>query len=207
MNAQMQKQILLGGLAGLFVAALSYFLLGGKRDELKETNNQIDVLKKDVDKGWQLKANAEKFQQQAEELQKRIDELVKLMPTEDDRGEIPYQMKKLADTAGIDQSAFSLEQPNKKDYYTEYPVKYTYRVGFHTFGHFASLVSGYGKMINLHDVQIKRIAAGKGMFPAEAVCKVTAFVYNPGAPELPPPEDPKAKKKPSAPKRTAGGED
>ena len=41
MNSQLQKQILIGGLAGLLVLVLIYFLLGGKRDDLtalKATN-------------------------------------------------------------------------------------------------------------------------------------------------------------------------
>lgn len=202
MNAQLQKQIILGGLAGLFAAALTWFLLGGKRDELKEANNRIEQLKKDVSRGYGLKQNAEKFQAEAEALQKRIDDLVKIMPTEDDKGDLPYRMKKLADSAGVDLMSFKLEAAIKKEYFTEHPIEFKLRVGFHTFGHFTSLVSGFEKIINVSDIQLKRLSGGKTLLPAEAICRVTAFVYNPNAVEVPPAP---VKKPGAAPVKSRGG--
>jgi Tfp pilus assembly protein PilO len=140
-----------------------------------------------VDKGYSLKANAKKLEKEIEENQKYIDALIKIMPTDSDRGEIPYRMKKLADTAGIDQISFVVESPIKKDYYTEHPFTFSFRVGFHSFGQFASLVSGYEKIINIKEMQFKREAKTGGIFPASVTCRISAFVYNPEPPPPPPP--------------------
>ncbi len=178
MNTQLRNQILMGALAGIVLSIVIYFVLGGKRDELVSIQANIVSLQKEVDKGYQLKANYEKLKDEVAKTEKRLDELIKVMPSEQDRGELPIRMKKLADNAGIDQSSFALEPPIKTTYYTEYPVKFDFRVGYHSFGQFASLISGYEKIINMTNIQFKR-ADSKSVFPATATCRISAFVYNP----------------------------
>jgi type IV pilus assembly protein PilO len=178
MNTQLRNQILMGALAGIVLSIVIYFVLGGKRDELVSIQASIDSLQKEVDKGYQLKANYEKLKDEVSKTEKRLDELIKVMPSEQDRGEMPIRMKKLADNAGIDQSSFNLEAPIKTTYYTEYPVKFDFRAGYHSFGQFASLISGYEKIINMTNIQLKR-ADARSVFPATVTCRISAFVYNP----------------------------
>jgi len=185
MNSNLQKQVLIGGLAGILIMALTYILLGGMRDELASLIATNATLQKEVDKGYSLKANAQKLKKEIEEQQKYIDALIQIMPTDSDRGEIPYRIKKLADSAGIDQVSFVVESPIKKDYYTQHPFSFTFRAGFHSFGQFTSLVSGYDKIINLTDLKFKREKSG-GIYPTTVTCKVSAFVYNPEPPPPPP---------------------
>lgn len=182
MNPQLQKQILLGTLAGILVSGLVWFLLGGKRDEIKALDAGIEVLQQEVNKGTALKANAEKLRQEIAQQEKRIDELIKVMPNEQDRNELPYRTKKLADTCGIDQQLFVNENPVKKQYFTEYPVKFEFKAGYHTLGQFASLISGYEKIINLSDLTVTRDHTTRGVYSAKLICRVTAFVYNPTSP-------------------------
>jgi Tfp pilus assembly protein PilO len=181
MNPQLQKQILLGALAGIIVSGLVWFLLGGKRDEVKALDASIEVLQQEVNKGVALKANAEKLRQEIAQQKIRIDELIKIMPNEQDRGELPYRIKKLADTAGIEQQLFANEGPIKKEFYTEYPVKFEFRAGYHSLGQFASLISGYEKIINLSDIVMVRDASTRGVYAAKLSCKVSAFIYNPNS--------------------------
>ncbi len=192
MNTQLRNQILWGALAGIVLSIVIYFILGGKRDELVSVQASIDNLQKEVDKGFQLKANYEKLKDEVGKQEKRIDDLIKVMPSEQDRGEMPIRMKKLADNAGIDQSSFALEGPIKTTYYTEYPVKFDFRAGYHSFGQFTSLISGYEKIVNLTNIQFKR-ADAKSVFPATVSCRISAFVYNP-AQAAPAPDAPSAKK-------------
>ncbi len=192
MNTQLRNQILMGALAGIVLSIVIYFVLGGKRDELVSIQASIDSLQKEVDKGYQLKANYEKLKDEVSKTEKRLDELIKVMPSEQDRGEMPIRMKKLADNAGIDQSSFALEPPIKTTYYTEYPVKFDFRVGYHSFGQFASLISGYEKIINMTNIQFRR-ADSKSVFPAAVTCRISAFVYNPTQPSSDSNAEPKKK--------------
>ncbi|HLO66277.1 MAG TPA: type 4a pilus biogenesis protein PilO [Holophaga sp.] len=180
MNSQLQKQLLIGGLAGLLLAILIVFFLQGMRDELKGLKVANEGLRAEVAKGYALKANYEKLKAEVAEQEKVIEELIKIMPTDADRGELPYRIKKLADTAGIEQVSFSLQGPQAKDYYTEYPVAFTFKAGYHSLGQFASLISGYEKIINLSDLTMKR-EGGNSLYPISVTCRVSAFVYNPNS--------------------------
>jgi type IV pilus assembly protein PilO len=201
MNSQLRNQILIGGLAGLLVAVLAWFLLGGKRDDLRSLEATNEALQKDVDKGYALKANYEKLKVEVAQQEKVIEELIKIMPTETDRGEIPYRVKKVADQAGVEQVSFKVESAIKRDYYTEYPFTFQFRSGFHNFGQFTSLVSGYEKIVNLSELSLKR-EPNRAAFPVAITCRISAFVYNPMDPK---PEPPKKGARP-APAKAAAGE-
>ena len=181
MNSQLQKQLLIGGLAGVLVAVLIWFFLGGKRDDLQALRTVNVGLEKDVAKGVALKFNYEKLKAEVAQQEKVIEELIKIMPTDTDRGEIPYRIKKLADTAGIEQISFTLLPPLAKDYYTEYPVQFSFRAGYHSLGQFTSLLSGNDKIINISDLSMHR-EANNALYPMVVNCKISAFVYNPAAP-------------------------
>jgi len=181
MNAQLRKQILIGGLTGLLILVLIYFFLGGKRDDLAALNAANAALEVEVNRGYALKDIYEKLKVEVAQQEKTIEDLIRIMPTDTDRGEIPYRVKKLADAAGIEQVSFSLAPAVVKEYYTEYPVQFTFRAGYHTLGQFASLVSGYEKIINLTDLQMKR-EGGTSLYPVNATCRISAFVYNPAKP-------------------------
>lgn len=189
MNPQLQKQIGIGAVAGMVLTGLVYFLLGGKRTELEALNADVKTLQSEVDKGKLLKASFEKLKEEVARQDKRIEELIKIMPSEADYGEIPYRIKKIADDAGIDQVAFSLKPDRKDAYYTEKPVEFEFRVGYHAFGQFASLVSGYDKIINISNIEFARKTDNRSVYPATVKCTISAFVYNP---EPPPPEPVKA---------------
>ncbi len=199
MNPQLQKQIGVGALAGIVLAGLVYFLLGGKRSDLESINADVKTLQADVDKGKLLKASYEKLREEVAKQDKRIEELIKIMPSETDYGEIPYRIKKIADDAGIDQVSFSLKPERKDSYYTEKPVEFEFRVGFHSFGQFASLVSGYNKIINISNIEFNRKTDARSVYPASVKCTISAFVYNPE----PPPADPVKQPAAAAPKAGA----
>jgi Tfp pilus assembly protein PilO len=181
MNSRLKKQILIGGLAGLLVLVLIYVFLGGKRDDLAALKTSNAALTAEVNRGYALRDVYEKLKLEVSQQEKMIDELIRIMPTEDDRGDLPYRIKKLADTAGIEQVSFSLDKPNPQPYYTEYPVLFTFRAGYHTLGQFASLVSGFEKIISINDLNLKREGTN-ALYPVTVTCRISAFVYNPGKP-------------------------
>lgn len=183
MDSRLLKQILVGGLAGILVFVLTYIFLGSKREELENLKAQKSKLEMEVAKGIQLKANYEKLKTEVAEQERQIEQLVKLMPTNTDKGEVPYRIKKLADTAGIEQMAFKEEAPIKKEFYTEYPFTFTFKAGYHTFGQFTSLISGYDKIINVSEMQMRREGGKKSIFPTGVTSRVSAFVYNPDPPK------------------------
>jgi Tfp pilus assembly protein PilO len=193
MDPQLQKQIGVGAVAGIVLAGLVYFLLGGKRGDLEAINADVKTLQTDVDKGKLLKSSFEKLREEVNKQDKRIEELIKIMPSDTDYGEIPYKIKKIADDAGIDQVAFSMKPERRDSYYVEKPVEFEFRVGFHSFGQFASLISGYEKIINISNIEITRKEDKRSVYPANVKCTISAFIYNPEPPPAEPGKKPAAR--------------
>lgn len=198
MNPQLQKQIGAGALAGIILAGLVYFMLGGKRGELDSIRADNNTLQAEVEKGKLLKATYEKLREEVAKQDKRIEALIKIMPSEVDYGEIPYRIKKIADDAGIDQVSFALKPERKDTYYTEKPVEFEFRVGYHSFGQFASLVSGYDKIINVSNIEFVRKTDNRSVYPATVKCVISAFIYNPEPPPPAPSRKPAAAPAPKA---------
>ncbi|MBS1766797.1 MAG: type 4a pilus biogenesis protein PilO [Acidobacteria bacterium] len=186
MNPNLQKQILVGLVAGAVIFGVSYLLLSGKRDDLKAISDKVVKLDLDVQKGRQLKANYEKLKEEVEKSQARIDKLVALMPTDTDTGQIPYKIKKLADDAAIDQSSFTVKGERKDKYYTERMIDFTFRAGYQNFGQFASEVSGYDRIISLSNLQFQRIDSTNSPYAMTVHATVSAYVYNPEPPAAAP---------------------
>lgn len=202
MDPQLRNQLVVGALAGLLVSGLTYYLLGTKRSDRDALLADCKTLQAQVDKGKLLKGSYEKLREEVARQDKRIEELIRIMPSEADYGEIPYRIKKIADNAGIEQVAFALKPERREAYYTEKPVEFEFRVGFHTFGQFASLISGYDKIINISNVEFTRKVDGRSLQPATVKCVISAFVYNPEAPAA----EPGKKPAPAAPKSGAKDE-
>jgi len=210
MNPQLRNQILIGAVAGIVVAGLVFLFLGGKRDELSAAEAANKVLSAEVDKGNQLKANAKKLEEEIKIQKARLNELIQMMPTDADRGDIPYRIKKLADAAGIEVTFFSSETgaagaPDLSNpYYNRYPVKFKFLAGYHAFGQFTSLLSGFEKIIGLNDLAMTKNPASRALFPVLIECKISAYVYKPD----PPPQAaaPAAPKPASAGKAGGGAE-
>ena len=186
MNARLPKQILIGGLAGLLVLVLTYLFLGGQREDLAGLKASNATLTQEVNRGFNLRDIYEKLKLEVSQQQKTIDDLIRIMPTEEDRGELPSRIKKLADSAGIEQVSFSVDKAIAQTYYTEYPVLFTFHAGYHTLGQFTSLVSGFEKIVNISDLSMKREPTNS-LYPVMVTCRISAFVYNPAKPAAPAP--------------------
>ena len=101
------------------------------------------------------------------------------------------------------QLSFSLKPERKDTYYTEKPVEFEFRVGYHSFGQFASLVSGYDKIINVSNIEINRKADKAAIYPATVKCIISAFIYKPE----PPPAAPAKKPAPATALKAGAKED
>jgi type IV pilus assembly protein PilO len=181
MNPQLQRQILVGVIAAVVIGALAYFGTSGKREEIATLKSKNEDLQRKVDQGKMYKKQYEQLQEEVAKQQKRIDDLIKIMPNAADVNALPYQVKKLSDTAGLMQTSFAAKGEAKKEYYTEKLMDFEFKASYQTFGQFASLVSGYERIININSLEMSR-PTGTGnsaIYPAIVKCNISAFVYNP----------------------------
>jgi len=186
MTPQLSRQILAGALIGLLVSGAVWYSLSGTRDELaamRAANDQLDAA---VKKGVQTKSDYETLKQDVGEQEKRIAELVSLMPLESERTGIAYKVQKLASASALGQvqNWSSTDKPTKSEYYTEYPTTYKYSGGFHEFGKFLSFVSGFEKIINISDIVMTR-ETGRAVGSASIEFRLSIYVYDPKSTENP----------------------
>ncbi len=186
MNPNLQKQILIGALVGIVVAGLTYLSLGGKREERNNLIIQNGKLEQDVAKGKGPKKAYEQPKEKVPKLESELEQLIKLMPTDTDTGEIPYKIKKIADTAGIEQTSFTVKGERRDKYYTERTLEFTFRGGFNSLGQFASGVSGHDKIISISNLELARLVNTKNSpYSMSAKTVISAYVYNPEPQQAP----------------------
>lgn len=196
MNPELQKQILVGIIAMVVAGAGAFFGTNSKREERDALLASTVELQKKVDEGKFLKKQYEALLEETKSQEARIDALIKIMPTSGDVNVLPYQVKKLSDTAGLLQTSFLSKGETKKEYYTEKHMDFEFKGSFHTFGEFASQVSGYERIININSIEMTR--SKESLYPAVIKCSISAFLYNADAPAPKPSAKPAAAKAPAA---------
>jgi type IV pilus assembly protein PilO len=182
MLPQLGKQFLVGAVLGILVFGGVWFSLSGKRTDLEALKGENELLGAEVEKGRQLKANYEALGKKVKEQEKKIAELVALLPLEGERTRVAYMVQKLAVASALGQvqTWANADKPIKNDYYMEYPTTYKYLGGFHEFGRFLSFVSGYEKIINISDIVMTR-ETGRANASASIEFRLSIYVYDPSA--------------------------
>jgi type IV pilus assembly protein PilO len=170
---------MVGALLGLLASGGAWHFLSGDRAalaELKAANGRLDA---EVKRGAQVKADYEALKDGALEQEKRIAEMVALMPLEGERARVAQMVQKLASASALGQvQSWSADKPTKSEYYTEYPTVYKYSGGFHEFGKFLSLVSGLEKTVNISDIVMTR-ETGRAAGSATIEFRLSIYVYAP----------------------------
>jgi type IV pilus assembly protein PilO len=169
-------------LLGLIASCVLWFSLGTKRSQLYELKNSNEKLAVEVEKWIQVKANYENLRNEVDEQKIRITELIKLFALTNERTKVIYIVQKLATLSGLGQfqDQKNTDKPIKNEYYSEYPSTFKYLGGFHEFGRFLSLVSGYEKIINISDIVMTRNMT-KNVNPASIEFRLSVYVYDPSA--------------------------
>ena len=184
MDPQLSKQLIAGPLIGLLMAGGAWYSLGFKREELAEMKEINILLEAEVAKGRQLKASYEVLKKEVEEQEERIAELVKLFPLESERARVTQMVQRLASNAGLGrmQDQRNSNTPTKKEYYSEWETTYRYTGGFHEYGEFLSLVSGYEKIINISEIEMTRNTARNAAMPVTIGFRLSVYVYESSTP-------------------------
>jgi len=181
MTPEARKKMILGALVGTLASGAVWFYLGNRRVELEELKTSNEKLVSEVEEGIQLKAGYEKLKQEVGERENRIAELVKSLPLESERARVGQMIQRLANTAGLGQlqSQTNVGNPVKHEYHLEYSSVYKYLGGFHEFGNFLSLISGYNKIINISDIVMAReTARNRSLNPASIEFRLSVYVYD-----------------------------
>lgn len=149
----------------IVIIVVGYFL---------DTQHQIVDLKSHQRKETQLRtefeskqhqsASLEAYKLQLFEIRKSFGRLLHRLPS---KTEIPGLLEDISKTgvaAGLEFELFDPLQEIKHDFYAELPIKIVVHGDYHQFGEFVSRIAGLGRIVTLHDFDIKykdKAARGK----------------------------------------------
>jgi type IV pilus assembly protein PilO len=168
-----------GALAGALLSGCAWFLSSGRRAGLAEMKAANDRLDAKVQEDARSKASCEALKIEVEGREGRIAEMLVLLSTEGERTGVAHVVQKLAGASGLGQAlSWSADRPLKHEHCTEYPTMYKYSGGFHEFGRFLSLVSGFEKIVNVSDIVMTR-DAGRATGTAAIEFRLSVYVQDP----------------------------
>jgi type IV pilus assembly protein PilO len=179
MASKLGRQLMAGALAGALLSGCAWLLSSGRRAGLAELKAANDGLDAKVQEDARSKASCEALENEVGEREGRIAEMLALLSTEGERTGAAHAVQKLAGASGLGQAlSWSADRPIKHEHYTEYPTMYKYSGGFHEFGRFLSLVSGFEKIVNVSDIVMAR-DAGRATGTAAIEFRLSVYAHDP----------------------------
>ncbi|MGH9748670.1 MAG: type 4a pilus biogenesis protein PilO [Candidatus Polarisedimenticolia bacterium] len=174
--------------AGQFaiVAALSATLIGvawmaypnfGEMARMNQENETLlEGLQAEIRKGQAIEAKLPEFEREIENLQAKLSDLLAILPTEPETGELLKWVKNLADQSNLELKQFVPGQLRPVEFYKEFPITMDINGDYHDLGVFFDRISKYSRIINVSSVSIRGAAGARGSI--NSTFTATTFVYD-----------------------------
>ena len=167
-----------GVMAGVIVAVAftTYpnFNAMSKRNEGEKA--RLEGLQAEIRKGQAIEAKLPEFEKEIENLQTKLSDLLAILPTEPETGELLKWVKNLADQSNLELKKFDPQALKPVEFYKEFPIHMQIEGDYHDLGVFFDRISKYSRIINVDNVQIGTNSSGKGTI--HSTFTATTFVYD-----------------------------
>jgi len=148
-----------GAVAVAFVAlsVLGIYLLvwNEQRPELQRHQAEEQQLRQEFRDKHAKAVNLELYKQQLKDIERSFGALLRQLPG---KTEVPSLLIDISQTglaAGLQEKLFQPEPEQKKDFYTELPIKIRLTGNYHQFGEFVNGIAALPRIVTLHDIDIK----------------------------------------------------
>ena len=138
--------------------------------------SKLEGLQAEIRKGQAIEAKLPEFEREIENLQVKLSDLLAILPTEPETGELLKWVKNLADQSNLDLMQFNPQQLHAVEFYKEFPIQMEIVGDYHDLGVFFDRISKYSRIINVDNVQIGTNSGGKGTI--HSTFTATTFVYD-----------------------------
>ncbi len=144
-----------------------------------EMKTRLEGLQNEIRKGQAIEAKLPEFEKEIENLQLKLNDLLAILPTEPETGELLKWVKNLTDLT--DQSNLELRQFNPGalrlvEFYKEFPIVMDVEGDYHDLGVFFDRISKYSRIINVSGVTISALQGGQHSIKSSFTA--TTFVYD-----------------------------
>lgn len=137
---------------------------------------RLEELQTEIRRGAAIEAKLPEFEREIANLQKKLEDLLQILPTEPETGELLKWVKNLTDQSNLDLQRFDPGALRPVEFYREFPINMDVVGDYHDLGVFFDRISKYSRIINVDNVQIAANTSGKGSI--RSTFTATTFVYD-----------------------------
>ena len=137
---------------------------------------ELEALQTEIRKGQAIEAKLPEFEKEIENLQLKLNDLLAILPTEPETGELLKWVKNLADQSNLDLRQFNPGALRTVEFYKEFPIMMDVEGDYHDLGVFFDRISKYSRIINVSGVAIN--AVGGPSHSIHSTFTATTFVYD-----------------------------
>jgi len=167
-----------GIMAGVLVAvaftAYPNFNVMAKRNAGERS--RLEGLQAEIRKGQAIEAKLPEFEKEIENLQVKLSDLLAILPTTPETGELLKWVKNLADQSNLELRKFNPQTLRAVEFYKEFPIQMEIEGDYHDLGVFFDRISKYSRIINVSNVVIGARSQSKGSINSNFTA--TTFVYD-----------------------------
>ena len=148
--------------------------------QMKQQNladaQRLEQLQSDIRRGAAIEAKLPEFEKEIANLQKKLEDLLQILPSEPETGELLKWVKNLTDQSNLELNRFDPGALRPVEFYREFPINMDVVGDYHDLGVFFDRISKYSRIINVDNVQIGTNTGGKGSI--HSTFTATTFVYD-----------------------------
>jgi type IV pilus assembly protein PilO len=163
-------------LALVLVAWMAYPNFAEMKKHNEEARAHLEDLQTEIRKGQAIEAKLPEFEKEIENLQFKLADLLTILPTTPETGELLKWVKNLTDQSNLDLMQFNPGSLRTREFYQEFPIMMEVRGDYHDLGVFFDRISKYSRIINVSGVNINRNK--KSARSIRSTFTATTFVYD-----------------------------
>ncbi|HXH27973.1 MAG TPA: type 4a pilus biogenesis protein PilO [Candidatus Polarisedimenticolia bacterium] len=138
--------------------------------------SRLEGLQAEIRKGQAIEAKLPEFEKEIENLQLKLNDLLTILPTTPETGELLKWVKNLTDQSNLDLRQFNPGALHPVEFYKEFPITMDVTGDYHDLGVFFDRISKYSRIINVSGVNITSNTQGVGSI--HSTFTATTFVYD-----------------------------
>jgi Tfp pilus assembly protein PilO len=142
----------------------------------EKNRGKLEELQTEIRKGQAIEAKLPEFEHEIVNLEAKLEQLVNILPTEPETGELLKWVKNLTDQSNLELKRFDPGALRQVEFYREFPIAMDLSGNYHDLGIFFDRISKYSRIINVNNVKIDTNPAGTGTI--RSTFTATTFVYD-----------------------------
>lgn len=163
---------------GIGAGIAYYVLLRPMQLEIDQATQQSAALQAQIDQMQAVERKLPQYIREIERQKKRLDELKSALPDEKETAAIIRRVQAFAVSSNIQIKTFRPQEIAQREFYTEWPIQMEFDGSFHSLGMFFEKISRHSRVINVMNLNIKRIPDSvDSSTTLNASCTSTTFVY------------------------------